>query len=143
MYERLNADCMTLAGMVCAPVYLGPTVGMQDAMQWREDRAGGAGCDVDFGMLQTVCGNNPMHIAECLRYVEEAPEPEPEEPAAACPQVFLGPAVGFVDVMEPTGPNVRKHPSVTSDYGTIRVPLLPWDRTLWTSVCSFTTDKDL
>lgn len=98
-YERLYGECSTLAHD-CAPVYLGASVGTQRVFKW--NAATGA-CTLQMAAVESFC-RDPVSLAECLENIAAAqpePEPEPElQPASGCQQVYLGPDMGFVDVME-------------------------------------------
>jgi hypothetical protein len=97
-YQRLYSECSTLAHD-CGAVYLGESVGTQRVFKWN-DATGG--CTLQMAAVESFC-RDPVSLAECLEHIGEAqpePEPEPEVQTAGCQQVFLGPDMGFVDVME-------------------------------------------
>lgn len=97
-YERLYSECATLAHD-CDPVYLGEAVGSQRVFKWND---GTGGCTLDMAAVGSFC-RDPISLATCLEHIaalEPEPEPEPEAEPVACQQVFLGPDMGFVDVME-------------------------------------------
>ena len=57
---------------------------------------------------------DPISLATCLEHIatlEPEPEPEPEAETVACQQVFLGPDMGFVDVMERNAAGECSRPS--------------------------------
>eukprot|EP01045_Picozoa_sp_COSAG04_P006394 COSAG04_NODE_312_length_17133_cov_31.976928_20_plen_258_part_00 len=94
-YKALHASCAAMA-QPCEPVYLGPDVGMQHVFVYTEPD----GCELSLERVFAVC-TDPRTLATCLSYVASPePEPEPEPALPECQQVFLGPQVGFVDVME-------------------------------------------
>ena len=97
-YKALHASCAAMA-QPCEPVYLGPAVGMQHVFVYTEPD----GCELSLERVFAVC-TDPRTLAMCLSYVASPePEPEPEPALPECQQVFLGPQVGFVDVMERGG----------------------------------------
>ena len=97
-YKALHASCAAMA-QPCEPVYLGPDVGMQHVFVYTEPDE----CELSLERVFAVC-TDPRTLATCLSYVASPePEPEPEPALPECQQVFLGPQVGFVDVMERGG----------------------------------------
>ena len=100
-YTRLMSQCTALAHE-CDPVDLGEAVGVQQVFKW-SDATGR--CTLDTAAVEEFC-RDPVTLAACLEHIADAgpqPEPQPEEPeveASGCQQVYLGPGVGFVDVME-------------------------------------------
>lgn len=100
-YQQLYSECSTIAHD-CGAVYLGESVGMQRVFKW-SDATGG--CTLEIAAVESFC-RDPVTLAECLEHIGEAqpePEPGPEVQTAECQQVFLGPDMGFVDVMERNG----------------------------------------
>lgn len=95
-YDRLYGECSRLTHD-CEPVYLGESVGMQRVFEWDDDTEG---CTLRTAEVEKFCPD-PLSMAACLEHIAATqPEPEPEQEPEGCQQVFLGPDMGFVDVME-------------------------------------------
>jgi hypothetical protein len=75
----------------CEQVYLGPDIGFASIMQYSD--ADGT-CTISLAELSTVCES---HYAECIGFLNSSEPPPGEEPQ--CEQVYLGPDIGFANVM--------------------------------------------
>ena len=79
----------------CPPVFLGSDLGWSDVMSFSDEDND---CVLSMTELATVCSN---HFAECISFLEsseDAPEPEPE-PEDYCAPVYLGPDIGYANIM--------------------------------------------
>jgi hypothetical protein len=75
----------------CEPVFLGPEVGFVNIMTFND--ADGS-CHIDLMELLQVCSGDMY--ATCLAFLESSEEPPP---APGCEPVFLGPDIGFANIM--------------------------------------------
>eukprot|EP01050_Picozoa_sp_SAG11_P005908 SAG11_NODE_435_length_9493_cov_21.529806_3_plen_674_part_00 len=97
-------ECMAFLGgdpepelPTCPPVFLGPDIGFQNVMEYHDDDGS---CTISMAELAAVC---TTHFDSCTAFLdgeESEPEPEPEPEMETCPPVFLGPDIGFQNVME-------------------------------------------
>ena len=78
----------------CEPIFLGPDIGYQDVMSYSD---ADGDCVLTMAELATVCAS---HYDECISFLassEPAAEPAPD---AACDPVYLGPDIGYANIME-------------------------------------------
>ena len=81
----------TFAVHVCPQLFLGPDIGFQDVLEYHIDENS---CRVSMQALGQICS---QFYDECLSFIaspDRAPPPPP-----TCPDVFLGPEIGFQSVM--------------------------------------------
>ena len=75
------------SGGQCESVFLGPDIGFVNVLQYND--ADGS-CEISMAELSAVCSD---FFQECLAFLESS------EPATQCEPVFLGPDMGFVNIM--------------------------------------------
>ena len=71
----------------CDPVYLGPEIGFANIFEYHDDDGS---CQISMAELSAVCN---VYFTECLAFLESSEDP-------ACEPVFLGPDIGFANIME-------------------------------------------
>ena len=77
---------------VCPELYLGPDIGFQSVLDYHNDDNS---CRVSMQALSAVCS---QFYDECMSFLA-SPDLSPPPPPS-CPDVFLGPDIGFQSVME-------------------------------------------
>ena len=83
----LAVDTSAPAGPVCDPIFLGPDIGFQNVFEYHDEDGS---CQLSMAELATVCS---VHYEQCLAFLTG----EQERPQ--CEQVYLGPEIGFVNIM--------------------------------------------
>jgi len=73
----------------CEPVFLGPDIGFANIMAFHDSTGD---CQIDMVELAEVCRT---FFQECLSFLESSEEPPP-----GCDEVYLGPELGFQNIME-------------------------------------------
>jgi len=73
----------------CPPVFLGPDIGFKNVMEYHDSDGS---CSLSMLELAAVCKD---FYAECISFLESGEEAVPQ-----CEQIFLGPDIGFVNIME-------------------------------------------
>ena len=76
---------------VCPQLYLGPDIGFQNVLDYN---GAGNSCSLSMMELGAVCAD---FYDECMSFLS-TPDLSPPPPPS-CPQVFLGPDIGFQSVM--------------------------------------------
>ena len=69
----------------CEAIYLGPDVGWRDVAMWDDTSSE---CQVDMDRVQAAC---EVYFESCLVFLEAA--------GPQCDPVFLGPDIGFANIM--------------------------------------------
>merc|ERR1711871_338787 len=72
----------------CEPIFLGADVGLAYVFVYND--ADGT-CEIDMHELETVC---TVYIETCLDFLESSEEAQPQ-----CEDVYLGPDIGWVNIM--------------------------------------------
>jgi Ca2+-binding EF-hand superfamily protein len=72
----------------CERVYLGPDIGFAAIMTFHDEDES---CEIDMGELAKICS---QFFQECIEFLESS-----EGMAPRCDKVFLGPDIGYVNIM--------------------------------------------
>jgi hypothetical protein len=91
-YDKCAAIDVEAQEELCEPIFLGDDIGFQNIMEYHDDDGS---CTLSIAELATVCA---AFYAECLSFLASSEEAVdvPED----CEPVFLGPDIGFANIME-------------------------------------------